>query len=319
VKIAPNVLGVSCAIAAWFTFSLNDVGIKLLSGDYPLHQIVLIRAIIGLALTLALFMPLEGGYALIKTRNPAIHIARGLCIVMANMTFFAGLATISLPEATAIFFVAPLFITALSVLILGEKIGPRRWFAVAGGLIGVIVMVRPGSQAFQLAALLPLVAAAGYAVLQILPRRIGLTEKASTMTFYVQLVFVVVCTAFGLVAGDGRFAPGDSQSLDFLLRAWAWPTGSDWLVMIGLGVASGFGGYLVSQAYRMCEAGLIAPFEYLALLLAIFWSALIWNEWPDTIAWIGIALILWSGLYVFWREVVLDKKFVVRHPMPRNR
>lgn len=314
-----TLFGILCAVGAWFTFSLNDVGIKLLSGDYALHQIVLVRSAVALMLTLIVIVPLEGGYHLLKTKNLKIHILRGLSVVVANMAFFTSLAAISLPEASAIFFVAPLFITALSVFFLGEQVGPKRWAAVAVGLLGVVIMLRPGTDAFKVAALLPLGAAAAYAILQTLTRKIGFSEKASTMSFYIQLVFVVVCIAFGLVVGDGRYAGGDSVALNFLLRAWVWPPQSDFAIMVGLGIASGIGGYLVSQAYRVCEAATIAPFEYLALLLAIFWGVTIWGEWPDLYAWLGIALILFSGLYVFWREVVLDKKLVIVHPMPRNR
>lgn len=304
-------VGLLCAIGAWFMFSLNDVGIKFLSDGYALHQIVLVRAIAAITLTLAVIMPLEGGYALMKTRFPGTHLIRGLCVLLANMTFFMGLAVISLPEASAIFFIAPLFITALSVMFLGEKVGPRRWMAVAIGFAGVVVMLRPGTSAFKYAALLPLFAAFAYACLQILTRRIGLKEKASTMSFYIQVVFVVVCAFFGLLFGDGRYANPVNPALDFLFRAWVVPTSRDWLIMIGLGVASGIGGYLVSQAYRLCAAAVVAPFEYLALVLAIFWGITLWGEWPDRWAWLGIILIFSSGLYVFWREVVLDKRVVV--------
>ncbi|OED39809.1 hypothetical protein AB833_14140 [Chromatiales bacterium (ex Bugula neritina AB1)] len=306
-------------MGAWFMFSLNDVGIKFLSGDYALHQIVWVRAVVGLSVTLCVLMPLEGGYRLLKTRYPLIHIVRGLCVVFANMCFFVGLASISLPEASAIFFVAPLFITALSVVFLGETVGIRRWLAVSVGLAGVIVMLRPGSEAFQFAALLPLIAAFAYACLQILTRKIGLKEKASTMSFYIQAVFVVVCSVFGLVFGDGRFANPGNPSIDFLFRAWVQPQQGDLLIMIGLGLSSGLGGYLVSQAYRLCEATVVAPFEYMALILAIFWGITLWGEWPDVIAWTGIFMIFSSGMFIFWREVILDKKFVIKHPMPRNR
>ncbi len=300
-------------------FSLNDVGIKYLSGDYALHQIVLVRATVGLLLTLLVLVPLEGGYHLLKTRYPVTHIVRGMCVVFANMCFFVGLASISLPEASAIFFIAPLFITALSVLFLGEKVGVRRWMAVVVGMAGVIVMLRPGSDAFRYAALLPLCAAFAYACLQILTRKIGLKEKASTMSFYIQAVFVVVCAVFGLAFGDGRYANPDNPSIDFLFRAWSQPQQRDFLIMVGLGVSSGIGGYLVSQAYRICEATLIAPFEYMALILAIFWGITLWGEWPDVIAWTGIFMIFSSGMFIFWREVMLDRKFVIKHPMPRNR
>lgn len=312
-------VGLLCAIGAWFMFSLNDVGIKFLSGDYALHQIVLVRSIVGLTLTLAIIMPLEGGYSLMKTRYLSIHCIRGFCVVLANMTFFVGLSVISLPEASAIFFVAPLFITALSVLFLGEKVGLHRWMAVVIGLAGVVIMLRPGTDAFQYAAFLPLFAAFAYACLQVLTRKIGLKEKASTMTFYIQLVFVVVSVLFGLAFSDGRYANPDNVALDFLFRPWIIPRPLDWVIMISLGVSSGIGGYLVSQAYRLCAAAVVAPFEYLALILAIFWGITLWDEWPDLVAWLGISLIFASGLYVFWREVLLDEKFVIKHPMPRNR
>ena len=314
-----ELVGIVCAVGAWFMFSLNDVGIKLLSGDYPLHQIVWVRALVGISLTLSVLLPLEGGYRQLKTPYLKIHLLRGLCVVVANMMFFTGLATISLPEASAIFFVAPLFITAMSVVFLGETVGVWRWTAVAVGLAGVIVMLRPGTSAFKFVALLPLFSAAAYATLQVLTRKIGIKEKASVMAFYIQLMFVVVCSLFGLMFGSGQYADASNPSIDFLFRAWTLPTPVDLGIMIGLGLSSGVGGYLISQAYRICEAALIAPFEYLALVLAIVWGITLWGEWPDLIAWTGIFLIFFSGLFVFWREVILDKKFVVKHPMPRNR
>jgi drug/metabolite transporter (DMT)-like permease len=106
--------------------------------------------------------------------------------------------------------------------------------------------------------------------------------------------------------------------MDFLLRAWIWPNVTDTAIMFGLGVLSATGGYLISQGYRLSEAGLVAPFEYTALPLAVFWSVLLWGDWPDAIAWIGIALICGAGLYVFYRESVLGRKIALRRPMTRN-
>ena len=175
-----------------------------------------------------------------------------------------------LGEATAIFFVAPLFITALSVPFLGERVGIRRWISVAAGLIGVVVIMRPGTEAFRYAALAPVLAAFAYASMQITARKLGMTERASTMAFYVQVTFLLVCTASGLVVGDGRFAEGiDSPTLLFLLRAWTTPAQTDGAVMIGVGVLSACGAYLISQGYRLAEATTVTPFEYIALPLAI--------------------------------------------------
>ena len=264
-------------------------------------------------------MPLEGGYRNLRTNRLPLHLLRGLAVVIANMAFFAGLATLPLGEATAIFFVAPLFITILSIPILGERVGLRRWLAILVGLGGVTIVLRPGGSEFHPAFMLPLVAALAYALLQIMTRKLGMAEKASTMAFYIQLTFIFISGAIGLTFGDGSLSGRGDPSLEFLLRAWVLPDMGDALIMVAIGVLSGMGGYLISQAYRISEAALVAPFEYLALPLAVFWSVLIWGAWPDLISWIGISLIAGAGHYVFYRETVLCRKLVLKRPLFRNR
>ena len=319
VPASTNILGVLCAMAAAVSFTLNDVGIKFLSGDYPLHEVVLIRASCALLITVFLFMPLEGGWTNLRTSNLGLQFLRGCCVVAANMCFFLGLAALPLSEATAIFFVSPLVITAFSVIFLGEVVGWRRWLAVAAGLIGAIIMLRPGSEAFRYAALFPLAAAFGYAGLHTLTRKIGIRDKASTMAFYIQVTFILVSSTIGLTVGDGRFAGSGDPSLEFLLRQWVLPPAGDFAIMAAIGLASATGGYMISQAYRLCESALVAPFEYLGLVLAIIWGITFFGEWPDAIAWTGIAFILGSGLFVFWREAVRKRAIAADRPLPRDR
>lgn len=317
---SPATLGILCVVLAGTTFSTADMMIKSLSDGYPLHQIVFVRAVIAIAVTMAVFMPLEGGLRNLKSKRIPLHILRGLCVVVANMSFFTGIATMPLGEATAIFFVAPLFITALSVPFLGEKVGIRRWMAVAAGLIGVVIIMRPGTSAFQYAALGPIIAALAYASMQILARKLGVTEKASTMAFYIQLTFLIVCSTIGLSIGDGRYAEGVTDpSLQFLLRAWIVPSPGDFGVMLVVGSLSAVGAYMISQGYRLAEATAAAPFEYIVLPMSIFWSIMVFDEWPDWIAFSGIALILGSGLYAFWRENIRGSDIAATHPLPRNR
>jgi drug/metabolite transporter (DMT)-like permease len=315
----PNLLGIACVIGAATAFTTQDMMVKWLSGGYPLHEIVLVRGLVAMALILGLLVPLEGGYANLRTRRWALHLMRGFAVVVANLAFFAGLATLPLGEATAIFFVAPLFITVLSVFLLAERVGPRRWAAVAVGLAGVAVMLRPGTDAFQWAALLPITAALGYAFLQIFTRKLGMAEKASTMAFYIQVTMLTVSAGFGLAFGNGWLADPDDAHMNFLFRAWVWPGGEDALVMLGIGTLSAIGGYLISQGYRLSEAALVAPFEYVAVPMAVFWSVLLWGDWPDLPAWAGIVLICGAGLYVFYRETVRGRWNVLKRPMPRNR
>ncbi|MDE2790921.1 MAG: DMT family transporter [Paracoccaceae bacterium] len=295
-------LSVVCVLGASVMFSLNDVSVKWLSGGYPLHQIVLMRALIALVITLSIAVPLEGGWERLRTRRPMMHVLRGLCVVIANMAFFCSIVVVSLAEATAIFFVAPLLITGFSAVFLKEPVGIRRWLALTIGFVGVLVIVQPGAVSFQWAVLLPVVAAVAYATLHTLTRNMGLSERASTMALYIQLTFIVVCSGMGLAFGDGRFAGTGNPALEFLFRAWQWPLVHDWPVIALTGIFSAAGGYLISQAYRLGEAGLVAPFEYTVLVLAVIWGYVIWDELPDTLSAFGILLILGSGVFVAVRE-----------------
>ena len=203
------------------------------------------------------------------------------------MAFFAALAVIPLADATALFFVAPLFITILSIPFLGEKVGARRLGAVVAGFLGVLIMLRPGAADAGPAPdrailLLPIFAAFAYACMQILTRRLAVASKASAMAIYIQGVFIVVSLLFWVVAGDGRFVQGvDNESAIFLLRAWVWPAREDIVVFLVLGLMSAVIGYSLSQAYRQADAATIAPFEYVALPLSIFWGWTVFGDLPD--------------------------------------
>ncbi len=302
-----TILGMASAFFAVTLFSINDVVIKHLSEDYALHQIVLFRALIGTGLLFGYLIPFGGGLGQLRTDRLAMHLVRGGCVVFANVMFFLGLAAMPLAENVAIFFVAPSLIAVFSVVFLGEKVGPHRWGAIAVGFAGVLVMVRPGTDAFQFASLLPLSGAVGYAALNILTRRMGGTESAMTMTFYIQLTFILVCVAVGLAVGDGRFAAQDDPSLAFLFRAWVWPGAWAYPFLTATGLASVLGGYFISVAYRETEAALIAPVEYVALPLSVLWGYVIFSEWPDLWAGLGMFLILVGGLYLIWREAMAKR------------
>ena len=292
------------AMAATLCFSLNDASIKFISGGYALHQIVLFRSVIGLVILCGVFIPLAGSFSVFRTNRLGMHLLRGLCVVFANLCFFLGLASLELAEGTALFFVSPLLITVFSVIFLKEVVGRHRWLSVCVGLVGIVIILRPGTDAFQLASLLPLGAATAYACLHMLTRYIGKTESAQTMSFYIQLTFVIVCSSFGVIAGGGQFSGFDNPSLEFMFRAWTVPDTSDYLIFLIIGVASAFGGFFISQAYRMAEAGYVAPFEYIAMPLALFWGASLFGEWPDGWSLTGMCLIVGAGLYIVWREAV---------------
>ena len=205
-------------------------------------------------------------------------------------------------EAIAIFFVAPLFITLLSIPILREQVGLRRWTAIIIGLGGVVLMIQPGRAVFDWSSLLPLAAALSYASMQTITRKIGKTDKASTMGFYMQATMIVTSIVIGILIGDGRFSGSGHSSLEFLLRAWAVPKTEHLWILLSCGLLSGIGSYLLSQSYRLGQATLIAPFEYTALPLSVVLGFIIWNEIPTFHGAIGMLLIIGAGLYTLYRE-----------------
>ena len=315
-------VAIAFILAGMAAISVNDMLIKQLSGGYPLHQMVFVRSAIGIAFSLVL-VQLEGGWRILKTDRPLMHILRGLLVVFANMAFFMALAVMPLGDATALFFVAPLFITLLSIPLLGEPVGLRRLSAVAIGFVGVLIMVRPGSDVSGTVdhwylLLLPVVAALAYALMQILTRRLGINSKASALAVYIQGMFLIVSAGFWVVAGDGRYAEGQTDpSLIFLFRAWTWPApGDEWLFLV-LGIGSAVIGYCLSRAYKSADAATVAPFEYVALPMAIFWGWTIWSDVPSLDALAGIALIVAAGLYVFLRERQKKRAVAARRPMRR--
>ena len=294
--------GALWALGAIFVFSINDVLIKALSGDYPLHQVMTVRAVVAVAFLLAVVVPLSGGYGRLRPRPVGMHVLRGGFVFLAHLRFFLGLAALPRGEAVALSCLSPFLISLFSVVLLGERVGPRRWVAIAAGLVGVAVVLRPGTEAFQAAALLPVAGALFYALLQIVTRHIGGAESAPPLALSIQLSFLVISGLIGLALGDGRFSGGLHPSLEFLLRAWVTPSALDLALMATVGVMSALGGWAISQAYRVSEAAYIAAFDYAALPLALVWGFAIFGEWPDLVAWGGIALILVSGLILIGRE-----------------
>ena len=295
--------GILLAIGGTVIFSVNDVAIKFLSGGYALHQVILIRAFAAMAVILG-FIGLSGtGYRQLITRRPRTHLLRVGIVMVSNVTFFLGLAALPLADAVAVAFVSPIAVTLLSVVFLRETVGPRRWAAVILGMIGVLIMLRPGAGVIQPAALLVLFSAILYAAGNLLARQMGGTESAMALGFYVQAGFILVSAAMGLWVGDGHLAT-DDKIQGFLFRPWVWPPMADWPIFLATGLAVGIGGMMVTQAYRTAEAGLVAPFEYVGMPVAVLWGVVIFGTFPDLTAWAGIALICGSGLYTLWRETV---------------
>jgi drug/metabolite transporter (DMT)-like permease len=300
-NINQNTQAVLCLISALACLTVSDSIIKWLSPELPLHQITLFRSCFALVIVLVI-VQLEGGLVTLKTRRPILHFVRGSMLVLANMFFFIGLAAMPLAETVVLFYTAPLFICMLSQPVLGEKVGLSRWLVIFAGLIGAIIMLRPGSEVFKPVSLLPILAALSYAAMTMMTRKLGIQEKAGALTFYIQIAFIVISSITGLAIGDGAFDLYANKSLGFLLRAWVWPNSYQLQLLMLCGGIVSIGGYLISQAYRLGEASAVAPFEYASLPFALVIGYYLWGDWPDSYAFVGTGLITCSGLLVFYLE-----------------
>ncbi len=294
-------------ISSKFIFSFQDVIIKLLSGTFPVHQLVFVRGVIGLPILLV-FIHFDGGLSTLKTRRPWFHFLRGGAMFGAFIFYYLAISKVPLTTAISLFFMAPLFITALSIPILGEKVGPRRWAGVACGFIGVLIMLRPGMSGFEPAALLALASAFFYAASQVAARKAGATESATVMSFYANMAYIIVGAAMWLGFGLAGPIDTDNQVLAFLTRPWALPTLLEAAMMGIIGVIAAIGFSIGTQAYRLGEANRLAPMEYTTLIWATILSAIVWSHVPDGWTLAGATVIMSAGIFVLRREHSVQKK-----------
>ena len=300
-SVAQNLRAIGLLVAGIALFSVQDLILKLLSGDYPLSQALVFRSITAAPL-MFLLVHFDGGLKTLTTPGMARMIGRGFVVFAPYTLYYLALAALPIATVVALFFAAPLCITALSVPMLGEKVGRPRWIAVIIGFGGVILMARPGTDLFDWAAFLAVAAALAYAVAMITARQLGRTETASAMAFWGNAVFLLCATILSLIFGGGQYEGATHKSLAFLTRAWVTPTPHDLMLMCACGVIAAIALTLLTQAYRLGEASIVASFEYTAMIWGVIYGWIFFSDWPTNVGWLGISIITGAGLFVLWRE-----------------
>jgi drug/metabolite transporter (DMT)-like permease len=279
-------------------FSVQDLILKLLSGDYPLHQAMVARSLTAVPFMLVLVYYFDGTLRTLISPAWPLMLLRGLLNFFAYTAYYMGLAALPMATTVALFFTAPLFITILSVLILRETVALPRWLAVFVGFVGVVLMMQPEAGSFNAVALLPIFCGLSYAGLMIMARVMGNRASGAAMAFWGNLAFLVCALALSLMFGWNDSAPNASPSLAFLLRGWVWPTGYDLFLMCACGAIAAFGLTLLTLAYTIGQSSTVAPFEFTFAFWGLLWGWLVWRELPNALGWVGIALIVGAGIYV---------------------
>lgn len=281
-------LGVSAAFIGMLLFSAMDATIKWLGQDYPIHQLMFFRTTLAFVPILILLYR-AGGFAVIKTQRPLLHLSRSLFGLIAMSAAFYGFTVLPLADASSVFYTAPLFAVAFSVPILGEKVGVRRWAAVFVGLLGVMIIIRPGGEVFNLGGLAMLLAATMVALTSNIVRKLNQTDQAISITFYFTLSGAIVTTIACFFLG------------------WVTPKPADLILLFSIGLLGGSAQYAMTLSFRFGEVGIIAPLKYLSIVIGGAFGFFIWSETPDIITVLGIVIIICSGLYSVQREVKLAR------------
>src|SRR5271169_2939041 len=270
-------------------FPILNASVKYLGRSYPMPEIFWARFAGHVVFCLAALLPRYGG-SLFRTARPGVHAWRSILLFGASAFYFVGLRTVALPTASAIAFIGPIIVTALSVPMLGEKVGPRRWAAVIVGFSGALIIIRPGSDVVQWGAIFVMLDALCYAVYQILSRKIGSLDPAA--------VSITLTGVGGFVISSAilPFSKIVIPSSPF-----------DWSVFLLLGLWGLLGHFFVIKAFQWGAASFVAPMGYGELVGSTLLGYFLFTDFPDLWTWLGAAIIVGSGLYIAYREHRLQK------------
>ena len=281
-RFHPHVAGIVLMLLSLLLINTSDALAKWTIQGLPIFQIMVFQA--GGLLVMALLVSRQPNpLRLIRTADPGWQIARSACQFAMGYTFYSGLKVLQFADLIAILFVGPLMITAMAHVFLGERAGWHRWAACAVGLVGGLIIVRPGSGLMGWGAIWPVLAVVIWSIYVVITRKISVRNSTANMMLWSSLVTLGVLAAMG---------------------PWYWqsPVGWQWVALVVIALLSASSNGLVIRAYSLAPASLLAPFIYTEIVGATFYGWVFWREFPDTWTWAGATIIVLAGLYVARRE-----------------
>jgi drug/metabolite transporter (DMT)-like permease len=277
--------GIALLVASFACFSCSDAVSKLMTGAMPAIEVAWLRYVVFMVLMLGAALFSGGGTRAFRSRRPGLQVVRALGVLGSTVLFIMGLRYLPMAEATSITFIAPVYVTALSIPLLGETVGIRRWAAVFIGLLGVLIVVRPGTGAFDTAALFPVFSSLCWAIALVVTRKMSSADGPLVALTYAAVVGFVVTSAL--------------VPFEWVMPGWR---------EIGLGVMTGVAStvaqWLVVLAFQHARASVLAPFSYSQLIWSTLLGFAIFGNLPDTWTIVGAVIIIASGLYTAHRERV---------------
>ena len=277
-------------IGSVICFSTMDLIVKYLN-NVPFGQVLFMRFFFGM-IPIIFLIPRNKIFTFYKTKRPGLHAFRAVMGTIAIIALFVGLRNLPLADVISLTFTGPLFVTIMSVIFLSEKVGIRRWSAVAIGFVGMLFIVRPAFEELNFYYIFPVIFSLGFANVAISIRSLSRTEPNYLIAFYFSILSLLV-------------------GLSTIVNGWIWPTPLEAFVFLLLGLAGGVANLLLTQSYRLADASLVSPIKYLSLVIAIMAGYFIFSEVPKIMTLFGAGLIVVSSFIIFRREEVLKKQVVV--------
>ncbi|WP_350334439.1 DMT family transporter [Coralliovum pocilloporae] len=275
--------GITLICISMFLYAVMDASSKWLTAGYHPTQILMVRSLIALGIVVALARS-RGGFAVFRSGQYGTQFMRGFFGSMSMLLGIFAYASMPLGEAISIIYAAPIAVTVLSIPMLGEKVGVRRLSACLVGFIGLLLIVRPGADTLNTAAVLAILSMLMYAVSNVLTRKLGRTDRGLTTLLYTQFAFLAFC-------------------IPAQFFYWTTPVGIDILLFAVVGISGAVAQYFLTIAYQSTSPSILAPFDFTIILWATLSGFLIWGELPDLISWLGMAVIIGAGLYIALREL----------------
>ena len=309
-----NSLAIFYIIAGMTVFSVQDTLVRILSSEVSILQIMFLRSVVGLSI-LFLYLKARKIPIIFSSQYPVLTVIRAILFMFAFLFYYIGLAYLPYAVTTALFFTTPFFITILSKIFLKENIGFIRLLTIIFGFIGVVIIANPTVDSFNIFMIFPILCAFGYSASMIIIKMTSEKDSVYSQTFHVYLATLLFAPLVTYLGSTFDSSIGDNQVLNFVFRPWELYLHTQYFLIFVVGICVVAGFLLIFNAYRVGKPFVIAPFEYTILLWSIFYGWLIWDESVTARSWIGMAMIVTAGIYLFYRERVNEQEITMDQPL----
>ena len=301
-----NPKGILFILTGMALFSIQDSLIKYIFEDTALYELYFGRTLTALIL-LALYLKTTSQKLVMKTYYPLLTTVRVICFFFGFSFFYISLTYMSLAMANALFFSSPFFISILAIVFLGEKVGIRRWLAIIVGFLGVYIVLNPNFENFDYTKLAPVACALFYAISMTITKITSDKDSVYSQMFHLYIGAIGISIIFFIFTGKGQFNTFSDPTLQFILREWFTNPTYSWPFIIIMGLVASLSFYFVFSAYSIASPSVVSLFEYSLIIWAIIIGYLLFNDIPTVRTFIGVALIIGAGVYIYIREKAKDQ------------